>query len=153
MSKHKSAAIKRAAAVVACPQTEIQIALDTAYLIGQGGSFPSTGIYMIDNEVDNGSTGEGSMELSTVVPAGNYIGWNVFPIDPNTEDTVAITGFNVSQGNVFGSSGFPQKVSPSYWIGQAVNDGSQTYQIQVAITSPANPTFVVSWDPFITSQS
>lgn len=146
-----NAQVKRAATTTVCPQAAIQIALDTQYLIGEGGQFPTSGIYMFDNELGNGSTGEGTMELSTQLPAGTLISWNVFPLNPNTGDTAAITGFNVSQGNVFGSSGFPRQVTPSFWVGEAVNDGSQTYQIQVTISSALGPLYVVSWDPFITA--
>lgn len=138
-----------------CPQTSIQVAVDTSYVAAQGGQGISTGIYMMDNEVNNGSSGEGTLELSTRTNAGNLIGWEVTPINPNTGDTVVITGFNVSQGNVFGSQGYPQQQSTSgdYWIGQAMNAGQQTYQIQIMVTTGGiRPTkYFVNWDPFITA--
>jgi hypothetical protein len=136
------------------PQTQIAIAVDTAYIASQNGNNISTGIYMTDNQLNLGSTNEGQLELSTVCNNGNLIGFSVYPIDVNSGDTVAITGFNVSSGNVFGSSGYPLQIQPSYWIGQATHTGSQTYQIQIKVTTGGlRPVYYyVSWDPFIKSQ-
>jgi hypothetical protein len=138
-----------------CPQTAIEVAVDTSYIIAQSGQGIGTDIYMVDNELNNGSSGEGTLELSTKTNAGNLIGWQVAPIDPNTGDSVVITGFNVSQGNVFGSQGYPiqQDTAGAYWVGQAMNAGSQTYQIQIMVTSGGiRPTkYFVNWDPFVTA--
>ena len=96
---------------------------------------------MMDNRVNNGSTGEGTLELSTHAILGDLIGFNVVPIYPNSGDTVIITGFDVTKGSVFGSSGYPEQqpalgVEPAggYWVGQAMNEGSQTYRIQLQLT-------------------
>ncbi|MFN9623758.1 MAG: hypothetical protein ACK587_13150 [Cyanobacteriota bacterium] len=136
------------------PQTQIAIAIDTAFVASLGGSFVSSGIYMMDNQVNLGSTNEGTSELSTVCNNGSLIGFSVYPIDPNSGDSVSITGFNVSGGNVFGGSGYPLQETPDYWIGQAVNRGSQVYQIQVKITTGGlRPvSYYVNWDPYITSR-
>ena len=93
---------------------------------------------------------------------GNLIGFNVLPIDAlgTSGDSVVITGFTVSQGNVFTAAGTPRVQPPlpgelpgAYWIGQALNEGSQTYQIQIAVTvgllQPV--TYFINWDPFITA--
>ena len=62
---------------------------------------------------------------------------------------------------LFGSAGYPRQQPPlgtqpagSWWIGQAMNSGSQTYQIQIAVTvGVIQPvTYYVNWDPFITAQ-
>jgi|SRR5215217_7552420 len=152
-------AMVETAGVVAAlqPQTAIAIAIDTQYVASVANSGPITqGIYMFDNRLDNGSTGEGTLELSTKCNAGDLIGFEVYPIDErgSSGDTVAITGFNVSHGTVFGSQGYPMKQQPNYWIGQAMNQGSQTYQIRVLVkTGGLRPTQVnVYWDPFITAQ-
>ena len=138
------------------PATAIAIAIDTQYVASVGGGGITEGIYMFDNRLDNGSSGEGSLELSTKCNAGDLIGFEVYPINAlgSSGDTVAITGFNVSQGSVFGSQGYPMQQTPSYWIGQAINAGSQTYQIRVLVTTGGlRPTqFNVYWDPFITAQ-
>lgn len=140
------------------PQTTITIAVDTQYIAAQGGRNIGRGIYMFDNQVSAGSTNEGGLELSTRTPNGSLIGFNVVPINPNSGDTVVISGFTVSQGSVFGSQGYPMQMGTppppgSYWIGQATAQGSQTYQIQILVTTGGiRPTkYYVNWDPFITS--
>jgi len=146
---------------IPAPLTAITIAVDTAYIAAQQGQNINKGIYMIDNEVSNGSSGEATLELSTKTPVGSLIGWNTVPINPNSGDTVVITGFTVSQGSVFGSAGYPQQQPPlgsgpagNYWIGQAINQGQQTYQIQIKVTTgllrPVS--YFINWDPFITAQ-
>ena len=142
------------------PQTAITIAVDTQYVAAQGGRNISQGIYMFDNQASAGSSGEGTLELSTVTVNGSLIGFEAVPINPNTGDTVLITGFTVSQtqDNVFGSQGYPMSQpqpvpAGSYWIGQATSQGSQTYQIQIQITTGGirPTTYFVNWDPFITA--
>lgn len=136
------------------PSVQIAIAIDTAYVASlPAGQAFSTGIYMMDNQFTGGSSAEGKLELSTICPVGSLIGFTVYPLDPNSGDTVAITGFNVSSGNVF-SSGYPQQQTPAYWVGQAINTGWQTYQIQVQVTHGLiRPTiYSIEWDPYITAQ-
>ena len=165
MLKHKEksvAQVSRATSAALSPQTSITIAVDTAYVAAQQGRNISQGIYMMDNRVHNGSGGEGTLELSTSCDVGNLIGFNVVPIDSlgTSGDQVVITGFTVSQGNVFTAAGTPRQQpalpgepAGAYWIGQALNEGSQTYQIQIAVTvgilQPV--TYYVNWDPFITA--
>lgn len=143
------------------PQAAIVISVDTAYVASQQGQNISSGVYMMDNMVNNGSANEGQMELSTVVPVGSLIGFETVPVNPLSGDTVVITGFTVSQGSVFGSQGYPQQQPPignqpagSYWIGQAMNAGAQTYQIQIKVTvGLIRPiSYYVNWDPFITAK-
>ncbi|MDB9433936.1 AidA/PixA family protein [Microcystis aeruginosa] len=145
------------------PTTAITIAVDTAYVAAQQGRNINQGIYMMDNMVANGSSGEGTLELHTKCPVGSLIGFNTVPINGEgaSGDQVIITGFTVSQGNVFTAAGQPRKQpSPnkepdgSYWIGQALNTGSQTYQIQIKVTvGQLQPvSYFINWDPFITAQ-
>ena len=146
---------------VLAPQAFITIAVDTAYVASQQGRNINTGVYMFDNQISNGSSNEGQMELSTVVPVGSLIGFNSVPITPNSGDQVVISGFTVSQGSVFGGAGYPQpqpsfgkQPDGSYWIGQAMNAGQQVYQIQIKVTvgSLRPISYYVNWDPFITAQ-
>jgi hypothetical protein len=152
-------------AALPAPKTAITIAVDTAYVAAQQGQDISQGIYMMDNQLNNGSTGEGGLELSTVTTLGSLIGFDIVPLNPNSGDTVVIEGFQVEpppgQTGVFGSSGFPQQQPPlgnqpdgSYWVGQAQNAGSQTYQILIKVTvgliRPVS--YFIRWDPFITAQ-
>lgn len=145
------------------PTTAITIAVDTAYVASQQGRNISQGVYMMDNMVANGSTGEGQMELSTVCPVGSLIGFHSVPINAlgTSGDSVVITGFTVSQGSVFTAAGQPQQQPPlhgepagTYWIGQAMNTGNQTYQIQIEVTvGQLQPvSYYINWDPFITAQ-
>ena len=122
------------------PTVIIIIAVDVAYIIGQNGKMISKGIYMIDNAVDEGSSGEGTFELTTAGNVGSMISWKVVPINTDAAQTgqsVIITGFQVCSGQVFGTSGFPQKQSGTgdYWIGQLMYQGQQTYQIQIKVTA------------------
>ena len=141
-------------AAIPNPQTQVAIVIDTAYIVATAGQNINTGVYMMDDQFNSGSSGEGQLELSTTCPVGNLIGFTVYPMDQNSGDKVAITGFNVSQGNVFGNQGYPLQQAPNYWIGQATNAGKQTYQIQVKVTSGGlRPTdYYINWDPFITAQ-
>lgn len=144
-------------------QTAVTIALDTQYLISQPPGQVSAGIYMFDNRLNNGSSGEGSLELSTVCNVGDIMSFEVVAINDlmgNEADSVKITGFNVSQGNVFGGSeGAPVPATlkgaepGQYWLAQAVNAGNQTYQLFVEITSSGLHPIVrdITWDPFITA--
>lgn len=142
------------------PDFSITIAVDTAYVASQQGRNISQGVYMMDNDISAGSSNEGQMELSTVVPVGATLGFHTVPINFLSGDTVVITGINVSSGSVFGSQGYPRSFpltgspSGSWWIGQCLNQGSQTYQIQIAVTTgKLNPVvYYVNWDPFITAK-
>lgn len=144
-------------------QSSITVAVDTAYIAAQGGRNISKGIYMMDNRVSNGSTGEGTLELHSSVNDGDLVSFNAVPVNGEgvSGDTVVITGFTVSQGSVFTAAGQPRAFeSPpnepagSYWIGQAMNQGSQTYQIQLKVTvGKLQPTtYFINWDPFITAR-
>lgn len=159
MSADKSMAFVRVvkpSATLPAPQTQVAIAIDTAYIAATAGQSINTGIYMMDNQANMDSSGEGSLELTTVCPVGSLIGFSVYPMDTNSGDAVVITGFNVSQGNVFGNTGYPIQMDEkgSYWIGQAMNAGRQTYQIQVRVTAggirPTN--YYINWDPFIVAR-
>lgn len=144
------------------PPTSITIAVDTAYVAAQQGQNISDGVYMMDNRVRNGSTGEGALELTTVCNDGDLIGFNVVPINVlgTSGDSVVITGFTVSQGSVFTAAGSPRQQAAlpgepagAYWIGQAMSQGTQTYQIQIEVSiGQLQPvSYFINWDPFITS--
>lgn len=161
--KHPMAQVSRAAAGSLSPQTSVTIAVDTAYVAAQQGHNIGQGVYMMDNRVRNGSTGEGNLELHTVCNNGDLIGFNVVPVNilGTSGDSVVITGFTVSQGSVFTAAGTPRQQpalpgepAGAYWIGQAMSQGQQTYQIQIAVTvgllQPV--TYFINWDPFITAR-
>ena len=139
------------------PQTSVAIAVDTAYVAAQQGNNISKGIYMMDNMDASGSTGEGTLELHTKCNVGSLIGFESVAINSlgTSGDKVEITGFTVSQGSVFTAAGQPISVSKdgTYWVGQAMNHGTQIYQIQIKVTvgiiRPVS--YYINWDPYITA--
>jgi len=149
-------------------QTAVTIAVDVNYIatLPAGTNHANAGIYMMDNRVLNGSSKEGELELSTVCRAGNLISFSAVAINAeggvNNNSKVEITGFTVSAGNVFTAAGQPRAFNPppygrdsgSFWIGQAMNRGQQTYQIQLKVTiGVLHPvSHFISWDPYITAK-
>lgn len=143
---------------VVIPARVINIAVDTVYLYSQQtGPYAGTGIYMMDNNALGGSSGEGSLELSSVVTAGFGIAFNAFPIDAAGQqlDTVEIVGFEISSGtNIFGNWGYPQPqpATSSYqWVGSAMLQGQCTYQVKIGVSVGGAPVKYYWWDPFLTS--
>jgi hypothetical protein len=126
------------------PQVSIAIAVDTAFVAAQAGEGRITkGVFMMDNMVRNGSTGEGTLGLHTACNAGSLIGFQVIPTDAAgaSSDKVIITGFADVRGNVFTGAGHPVQQPAignlpqgSYWIGQAIEAGTEEYQIQIKVT-------------------
>lgn len=160
-----SASITRSAKLSATltPQVAVAIAVDTAFIAGHADSGQiSQGVFMMDNMVRNGSTGEGSLSLHTVCAVGNLIGFQVMPVNASgsSGDSVIITGFADMQGNVFTGAGHPRQQPPlgnlpagSYWIGQAMAAGTETYSIQILVQVGAlQPVSVyVWWEAMITA--
>jgi hypothetical protein len=141
------------------PVASLVIAVDTGYVASRGQGV-ETGIYMMDNQLLNGSTGEGTMQLAAVVPVGKLVSFETVPVDARSGDSVIITSFSMSQGDIFGCSGYPQQQPPlpgrppgSYWIGRAVNQGVQTYQVQIRITrATIRPmVYFVNWSAMLTA--
>jgi hypothetical protein len=139
----------------AVPARVINIAVDTAYVYSQtSGPYTSTGIYMMDNNVLGGSTGQGTDELTSLVTAGFQVGFNVFPITEMSGNgsSVEIVAFEISNGtNIFGNFGFPtQHKKGSYqWIGTAAVQGNCTYQIKIGVSISGFPMKYYWWDPFL----
>jgi hypothetical protein len=143
-------------ATTVIPARVINIAVDTVYLYSQtSGPYAGTGVYMMDNNAIGGSTGQGGLELTSLVTAGFGIAFNVFPIDAagSQNDTVTIEGFEISSGiNIFGNWGWPAQPSPatSYqWIGTAMVQGNCTYQIKIGVSVGGAPKQYYWWDPFL----
>ena len=137
------------------PARVINVAVDTVYLYSQtSGQYAGTGVYMMDNNVVGGSTGQGTEELNSQVTAGFGVGFNVFPIDAlgAQGDSVSIVGMELSDGtNIFGTWGWPaqQPATSSYqWIGTAMTQGNCTYQLKIAVSVGGAPAKYFWWDPF-----
>lgn len=145
-------------------QTAITIAVDVDFIatLPAGQNAAGKGIYMMDNRLLNKSSNEGGLELSTRCPTGNLISFTAVPIRSGPDVKVEIVGFNVSNGSVFTAAGQPRPFNPppgggstnSFWMGQAMSQGAQTYQIQINVQIGAlQPvSHFISWDPFITAQ-
>ena len=153
-----------AASTLLAPQVAVVIAVDTAWIAAQGSSGKiSQGIFMIDNMVRNGSSGEGTLHLHTKCNAGNLIGFEAMPIDAagSSGDQVIITSFADVTGSVFTGAGHPiQQPSPgglpagSYWIGQAMENGTEIYMIEIKVTvGQLQPVqYYVWWNATLTAQ-
>lgn len=135
----------------------INIAVDVAYIYSQTpGAYQGAGIYMMDNNIESGSTGEGSLELSTAGAAGQTVAFNVFAINQlqGTNAAVEIMGLEQSSGvNVFGNQGWPSAQTPStpyQYLGYLMKSGQMTYQIKIGVTpnSIIFPMQYYTWDPF-----
>jgi len=138
------------------PTVIINIAIDTQALFSQPpGPTNGTGIYMMDNWVSSGSTGQGSSELDTKnVQAEEWVGWNVSAIDSlgNMGDSVQISSFEISDGNnVWGTQGYWQAGTGNFqWIAQAQSVGRIIYQVKVGVTTgPDAPVQFYTFDPFL----
>ncbi len=110
---------------------KILIFVDTS--LARAGSI--NGIYMVDNRAPK-SQNEGTANLKTYCNTNDYVCWQVKPIDPDTEDTVCITGFD--QSYAWGYDGKPQEADkPSdgtVWVGRAENTGTYQTPINLLIT-------------------
>ena len=135
----------------------INVAVDVAYIYAQTpGPYVGAGIYMMDNNIENGSSGEGSMELTTAGMAGQSVAFNVFAINQlqGTNAIVQIQGMEQSSGvNVFGNQGWPAAQTPStpyQFLGVLMKSGKMTYQIKIGVTpnSIVFPMQYYTWDPF-----
>lgn len=145
-----------AAANAAPPGVIINVAVDAAYLGSQQtGPYAGTGIYMMDNALVSGSTGQGGMELSSVVNPGDGVAFNVFAVQQLGDNyTVQIEGIEVSSGeNIFGNAGYPsqQAAGSMYqWLGTAMNTGQCIYQIKISVQGPVGAPGYFWWDPYLT---
>lgn len=120
----------------------IQIWVDTNAL--QNGQ--TRGVYLVDNNLNHGSAQEGTPTLSTSVPTGTNICWQILNVDLNSSAVLSIQ--DIGNASVWGASGQPQKFNETTWTGQAQARGNAPYQVtfnaQVStgsgITTSVNPT-------------
>lgn len=125
--------------------TFIQIWVDANALQNQ----QTTGVYLVDNNLNHGSTNEGTINLNTKVPAGTNICWSLLNVDPTASTILTIQNFG--NASVFGASGTPQQVNATTWTGQVQNTGQANYAInfsaqipgQSGITTRVNPALTV----------
>lgn len=123
----------------------IQIWVDTNAL--QNGS--TYGVYLVDNNLNHGSSSEGTPTLNTKVPTNTKICWSILNTNVNWNGQLSIQNFG--NAGVFGSGGTPQQVSATTWTGQVQANGSDVYDIVfnaepaggTGITTTVRPTLIV----------
>ncbi|WP_287735696.1 hypothetical protein [Microcystis sp. M113S1] len=101
----------------------IQIWVDTNAL--QYGS--TNGVYLVDNNYNNGSSEEGTTSLVTHATTNSKICWTILNTNINSDVTLSIANF--SGASVFGSGGTPQPYQPNIWTGQVQANGEAQYSI------------------------
>lgn len=119
----------------------IQVWVDTDALVnGQ-----TTGVYIVDNNLNHGSSGEGTVNLSSTVPVGTKICWSLLNIDPNSNSVLQLQNFG--NAGVFGASGTPQMVNQTTWTGQVQAPGDDHYNINFSATNSGGSGITTSVNP------
>ncbi|TRV44009.1 MAG: hypothetical protein EWV53_18780 [Microcystis panniformis Mp_MB_F_20051200_S9] len=121
----------------------IQIWVDTNAI--QNGS--TNGVYLVDNNFNNGSSQEGTTYLTTNATTNSKICWTILNTNINSDVQLSIANF--SNASVFGAGGTPQQYQSNIWTGQVQANGEAQYSItfnaenSVGITTTVNPTLSV----------
>lgn len=119
----------------------VQVWVDTEALVnGQ-----TTGVYIVDNNLNHGSSSEGTVSLNTKVPVGTKICWSLLNIDPNSDAVLQIQNFG--NAGVFGASGTPQMVNATTWTGQVEAPGQDNYNINFSSQKSSGSGITTSVDP------
>jgi hypothetical protein len=119
----------------------VQIWVDTSAL--QNGD--TTGVYLVDNNLNNGSSNEGTVNLQTYVPVGTNICWSLLNVNPTSNTILQIQDFG--NAGVFGFSGTPQRVNATTWTGQVQTAGIANYNINFIAQSPGSSAITTSVTP------
>lgn len=93
---------------------------------GQG----TNGVYLADNRVSSGSSGDGTVGLTTACTNGSNICWEVVAIDPNAQ----ISQLQIQQigdSNAWGNTGQPEATdgTGTVFTGQVQNTGTASYNL------------------------
>ncbi|MEG3171754.1 hypothetical protein U1708_05965 [Sphingomonas sp. ZB1N12] len=129
------------------PTVFIQIWVDINAV--QNGS--TTGVYMVDNRVANGSQNEGSAGLSTQVTNGSTIQWNIYNIDANSAAVLSIA--DIGNCNVWGAGGQPETVGGGVFVGQAQVTGGTNYAININVQKQVGSAGItINLNPSITAK-
>lgn len=105
------------------------------------------GVYLVDNRTNAGSEAEGTPSLSTAASKGSNICWQAFLINKNSTSQVSIA--SISNANVFGASGQPQRAPDiqSAFTGQLQNGGSSSYTLTLNVISATGSATTVTVNP------
>lgn len=125
----------------------VQIYVDTN-AASQGST---TGVYLVDNRVTAGSSGEGTPNLKTVATQNSNICFSLLNVDSQDTSTLSLTNFGNS--NAWGFNGTPKQYNPTTWTGTLANgEVSASYSCSFnvtkqggggSITTQVNPALVV----------
>lgn len=96
--------------------------------IVQGGG--TTGVWLVDNRVSSGSTGDGTAGLTTSCSNGSNLCWSVVAIDPNA-DITQLQIQQIGNSNAWGNSGQPEATdgTDTVFTGQVQNTGTASYNL------------------------
>lgn len=123
----------------------VQIWVDTDALVnGQ-----TTGVYLVDNNLNHGSSGEGTVNLNTEVPVGTNICWSLLNVDPTSDTILQIQNFG--NAGVFGPSGTPQMVNANTWTGTVQAKGNDSYAINFSAQIPGSSGITTAVNPSISA--
>lgn len=105
----------------------IQAWVDVNAIVQGGGA---NGVWLVDNRVSSGSTGDGTAGLTTACSNGSNLCWEVVAIDPNA----VITQLQIQQignSNAWGNSGQPEATdgTNTVFTGQVQNTGTASYNL------------------------
>lgn len=119
----------------------VQVWVDTDALVnGQ-----TAGVYIVDNNLNHGSSGEGTVKLNTKVPVGTKICWSLLNVDPTSDTVLQIQNFG--NAGVFGAGGTPKQVNATTWTGQVQAQGSDAYNINFTAQKVGGTGITTSVDP------
>ena len=123
----------------------VQIWVDTQTLQHR----ENTGIYLIDNNLSHGSSGQGTATLNTNVPQGTHICWSLLSLDPTSD--IGLYLQDIGPSEVFGAGRTPQQVTSTTWTGTVKATGHTPYEIRFSIVPPDSPALVTIIRPSLTS--
>ena len=123
----------------------VQVWVDTNAL--QNGS--TTGVYLVDNNLNHGSSNEGTVNLNTNVPVGTSICWSLLNVSPTSNTILQIQNFG--NAGVFGASGTPQQVNATTWTGQVQATGQAHYDINFSAQIPGQSGITTTVKPSISA--
>jgi hypothetical protein len=107
----------------------IQIWVDTN--AAKAGS--TQGIYLVDNQVTQGSANEGTANLTTAGTQNSNVCFKVLNVDPQSTAEIEIA--NMANSDAYGFNGTPQQYSPTIWTGTlAKGEVNAAYGITLNIT-------------------
>jgi hypothetical protein len=105
----------------------IQAWVDVNAIVQGGGT---NGVWLVDNRVSSGSTGDGTAGLTTGCSNGSNLCWEIVAIDPNA-DVTQLQIQQIGNSNAWGNSGQPEATdgTGTVFTGQVQNTGTASYNL------------------------